>query len=274
MPEGAADEAVETLVVQDERNLVDARGVDGGDHRLHGDVAEVRDLALQVLRNRLVAPADDHVGLDTAAAQLGHRVLGRLGLLLAGDQVGHQGEVHVADVLAPDVAAELADGLDEGDDFDVAHRAADLDDDDVDVVVAQLAHPLFDLVGDVRDDLHGAAEEVAPALLLDDGAVDPSGRGVGVLVQVLVDEALVVPEVQVGLAAVLGHEDLAVLAGVHGPGVDVDVGVELAHGDPEATAFEESTERGGGEALAERTRDAAGDEDELAHAARWAPKVR
>ena len=60
--------------------------------------------------------------------------------------------------------------------------------------------------------------------------------------QVLVDEALVVPEVEVGLAAVLGDEDLAVLARVHGARVDVDVGVELAHGDPEATAFEESTE--------------------------------
>ena len=50
--------------------------------------------------------------------------------------------------------------------------------------------------------------------------------------EVLVDEPLVVAEVEVGLAAVLGDEDLAVLAGVHGAGVDVDVGVELAHGDP------------------------------------------
>ena len=240
--QGAADEAVEALVVQDEGDLVDARRIDGGDHRLHGDVAQLGDLALQPLVDRHVAAADDHVGLDTAAAQLGHRVLGGFGLLLAGDQVGHQGEVHVADVLPADVAAELADGLDEGDDLDVAHRAADLHDDDVDVVIGQLAHPLLDLVGDVRDDLDGAAEEVAPPLLLDDRAVDPSGGGVGALVQVLVDEALVVPEVEVGLAAVLGDEDLAVLPRVHGAGVDVDVGVELAHGDPEATAFEESTE--------------------------------
>ena len=80
-------------------------------------------------------PADDDVGLDTPAAQLGHRVLGGLGLLLArGPEVGHQGEVDVADVVPADVAAELADGLDEGDDLDVADRAADLDDDDVDVV--------------------------------------------------------------------------------------------------------------------------------------------
>ena len=150
---------------------------------------------------------------------------------------------------------------------------ADLDDDDVDVLVGQAPDAVLDLVGDVRDDLHRAAEEVAPALLLDHGAVDAAGRGVGALGEVLVDEALVVPEVEVGLAAVLGDEDLAVLARVHRPGVDVDVGVELAHRHPQPTALEEPTERGGGETLPERARDTAGDEDELAHAAFGTPSI-
>ncbi len=216
--------------------------IDRGDHGLHGHVAEVRDLALQVLRDRLVAPADDDVGLDTPAAQLGHRVLRRLGLLLAGHQVRHQREVHVTDVLAADVTAELADRLDEGDDLDVAHRAADLDDHDVDVVVGQEAHPVLDLVGDVGDDLDGAAEEIAPPLLLDDRAVDPTRRGVGVLPEVLVDEPLVVTQVEVGLATVMRDEDLAVLTGVHGARVDVDIRIELAHRDPQAAALEEAAE--------------------------------
>ena len=72
--------------------------------------------------------------------------------------------------------------------------------------------------------------------------------------QVLVDEPLVVAEVEVGLAAVLGDEHLAVLEGVHGAGVDVDVRVELAHRDPQAPALEQPAERGGGEALAQRAR--------------------
>ena len=247
------------------------RCVDGRDHGVDGHVALQRDLALEALGDRLVAAADDHVGLDTAAAQLGHRVLGRLGLLLPRHEEGHQGQVDVADVVAADVPAELADGLDEGDDFDVTHRAADLHDDDVDVLVGQAADAVLDLVGDVRDDLYGAPEEVAPALLGDDRAVDAAGRRVGALGQVLVDEALVVPEVEVGLAAVLGDEDLAVLARVHRPGVHVDVGVEFAHRHPQATALEEPAERGGGETLPERTRDTTGDEDELAHAAFGAP---
>src|SRR3984957_1466032 len=181
--------------------------------------------------------------------------------------------MYVTDVVPADVPAKLPYRLNEGDDLDVADGPPDFDDHDVDVLVGEALDPVLDLVGDVRDDLHRATEEVAATLLGDHRAVDATGRGVGAPGQVLVDEALVVPEVEVGLAAVLGDEDLAVLARVHGAGVDVDVGVEFAHGDPEATAFEESAERGGGEALAERARDTPGDEDELVHATHWAPKV-
>src|SRR5213592_2849172 len=45
--------------------------------------------------------------------------------------------------------------------------------------------------------------------------------------QVLVDEALVVADVEVGLRTVLGHEHLAVLEGAHRARVDVEVRVEL-----------------------------------------------
>jgi hypothetical protein len=45
-----------------------------------------------------------------------------------------------------------------------------------------------------------------------------------------------VAEVEVGLAAVVGDEDLAVLERVHRARVDVDVRVELLHRDPEAPA--------------------------------------
>ena len=99
---------------------------------------------LRSVRDQPVRAAHDHVGLDAAAAQLGDRVLGGLGLLLPRRaEVGHQGEVDVADVVTADVPAELADGLDERDDLDVADGAADLDDDHVDVVGAEPADPLL-----------------------------------------------------------------------------------------------------------------------------------
>ena len=273
VPTCSADVGVEPLLVQDERDLVDARCVDRRDHGVDGDVALQRYLALQALRNGLVAAADDDVGLNTPAAQLGHRVLGRLRLLFPRHQVGHQREVDVADVVPADVPPELADGLNERNDLDVADGAPDLDDDDVDVLVGQAPDAVLDLVGDVRDDLHRPAEVVSPALLVDDGAVDAARRGVGALGEALVDEAFVVPEVEIGLAAVLGDEHLAVLPGVHRPRVDVDVGVELAHRHPQPAALEEAPERGGGEALPERARDTAGDEDELAHATFGTPSI-
>ena len=99
-----------------------------------------------------------------------------------------------------------------GSDLDVADGPADLDDHDVRVAVAGDARDaLLDLVGDVRDDLDGAAEVVAAPLLGDDRLVDAAGRDVAELGQVLVDEALVVAEVEVGLGAVVGDEHLAVL---------------------------------------------------------------
>ena len=95
--------------------------------------------------------------------------------------------------------------------------------------------------------------------------VDRSRGGVRVAGEVLVDEALVVTEVEVGLSAVLGDEDLTVLEGVHRARIDVDVRIELLHRDLQSPGLEQSAERRGGQPLAQARRDAAGDEDVLGH---------
>ncbi len=264
--EHVADHGVEPLLVQDERDLVDVAGVGGVDHPVGVHVAQAADLVLQVLGDRSLGPHDDGVGLDAPAAQLGDRVLGGLGLLLAGrPDEGHERDVHVADVAPADVEAELPDGLEEREDLDVADGAADLGDDHVDVVAGQHVDAALDLVGDVRDDLDGLAQVVATALGGQHGRVDRPGGGVGVLGEALVEEALVVPQVEVGLAAVVGDEDFAVLEGVHRPGVDVDVRVELLDHDPQAPGLEQASQRGGGEPLAEAARHATRHEDVFRH---------
>ena len=222
------------------------------------------DLLLEPLRDRPVAAAHDRVGLDAPPAQLGDRVLGRLGLLLARRaDVRHQRHVHVEDVLAPDVLAELPDRLEERQDLDVADRAADLGDHDVDVVARERQDALLDLVGDVRDHLHGLAEVLALALLGEHRLVDRAGRRVRAPGERHVDEALVVTEVEVGLALVVGDEHLAVLEGVHRPGIDVDVRVELLHRDPQAPTLQQSPERRRREPLAEARCHTTGHEDVL-----------
>ena len=173
--------------------------------------------------------------------------------------------MHVEDVLAAHVLAELADRLEEREDLDVADGPADLGDHDVDLVVGEADDPFLDLVGDVRDDLDRLAEVRAPALLGQDLLVDRAGGGVRLLGERDVHEALVVPEVEVGLAAVVGDEHLAVLERVHRAGVDVDVRVELLHRDPQPPALQQPPERRGGQPLPEARRDASGHEDVLGH---------
>ncbi len=105
------DALVEPLVVEGERHLVDRVHVAGGDHRVLLDVAEQRDLRLGRRRERvvLVRAAQEHVGLDPDGPQLLDRVLGRLGLELAGRlDERHQREVDVDHVVLAHVLLELA----------------------------------------------------------------------------------------------------------------------------------------------------------------------
>ena len=86
-----------------------------------------------------------------------------------------------------------------------------------------------------------------------------------ILVQVFVDEALIVAQVQIGLRAVLGDVDLAVLIGAHGAGVDVDVGVQLLGGDLQSPRLEKTAKRRRGDALAQTGNHAAGHKDVFRH---------
>jgi hypothetical protein len=233
-------------VVEPQRDLVDVVDVLGRDDRLVAERGEERDLLADVVAQLALGAAQQHVGLDADAPQLVDRVLRGLRLELARvADVGHQRQVDVHALAPPDVDRELADGLEERQRLDVAHRAADLGDDDVDVArLGDQADALLDLVGDVRDDLDGAAEVVAAALAADHRVVDAAGGDVRRARRVRVRVALVVAEVEIGLGPVLGHEDLAVLIGRHRAGIDVDVRVELLQADGESAGHEEAADRG------------------------------
>jgi hypothetical protein len=95
----------------------------------------------------------------------------------------------------------------------------------------------------VRDDLHRVAEVVPPALLRDHRRVDLPGGHVRPLPEADVQEALVVPDVEVRLRPVVGDEHLPVLEGVHRAGVDVEIGVELLHRDPKTPGLQQPAQR-------------------------------
>jgi hypothetical protein len=115
----------------------------------------------------------------------------------------------------------------------------------------------------VRDDLDGVAQIIARALLFDHVAVGLARRDVVIERHVDVEKPLVVSEVEVDLAAVFEDVHLAVLVGVHGPRVDVEVRIDLYRRDVEAGVREQSSGTRRCDALAESGHHTAGNENEF-----------
>ncbi len=228
-PEVADHFLVETFGVVGRRHVIDVPDVARLDDAGGTHVAEAGDLALLVLGNRPVAAAQQDLWLDADRAQFLDGVLGRLGLHLAGGRdVRQQRQVDEASPLRAEFLAELANGLEEGQALDIADRAADFAQHEINARSGIGQDEILDLVGDVRNDLDRRAEIVAAALFLDDAAVDAPGRDVVGLAGGHAREALIVAEIEVGLGAVISDVDFAVLTGAHRAGVNVEIGVKLA----------------------------------------------
>lgn len=263
--ENIGDEAVDLVLAKIEGAFVDRIfDIAEGDDIFLFDVAEHRDFTAVVVVEIVFGAADDDIGLDADFAEFGDGLLGGLGLDFTGRlHHGEKGDVDEADVFLADVEGELAEGFEEKVSFDIADRAADLGDDDVGLGVAfgSEIEALFDLVGDVGDELDGGPEVFAGTFVLDDGFEDLAGAEAVELRKLPVGEAFVVAEVEVGLGAVIEDVDLTVLVRRHGAGIDIEVGVEFLDLDLEAAVFEKGADGGGGESFSERGDDSSGDED-------------
>src|SRR5882724_9989599 len=102
-------------------------------------------------------------------------MLGRLRLDFTGScNERHQRQMNEDGVLTSDLVSELPDRLEERQRLDVAHRAADLDDDDV-TLGSQSLHRALDLVGDVRNYLHRRAEILTAPLFRNNAEIDATG---------------------------------------------------------------------------------------------------
>ena len=149
---------------QHQRHLIERFGVEVLDDEFGGDVAKQRELFAHFRRDGIIAAADEHAGMDAHALQFLDGVLRGLGLeFLRGLQIRDEGDVDKQRALRGHFPLELADGLDEGLTLDVADRSADLGDDDIGLF-ADAVELFLDLIGDMGDDLHGAAVVAAFAL--------------------------------------------------------------------------------------------------------------
>ena len=169
---------------------------------------------------------DDDVGLDSLLLQVFHRVLCRLGFqFLRRSQIGYISQVNTAAVSAQ-LPFELAHRLYIRQALNVAHRAANLRDDEV--VVTRLPEQLnlmFYLVGDMGHHLHGLAQVIASALFLDDILVDTPRSDIVRAMGAHIQEALVVPQVQVRLVPVFRYVAFPMLIRVERTRVHVNVRV-------------------------------------------------
>ena len=234
-----ADQAIQTLLVQHARHLVDGVHIGHGDHAPLRHVGEEADLFALVVRDHTIRPTQQRVRLDADFAHFLHGVLSRFGLeLTGGGDPGHVGQVHEGRIVGAHAQAELAHRLQEGQGLNITHRAADLHNRHIDRVGCTNAraalHELLDFVGDVRNDLHGLTQVVPPPFFFQYRLVDLPGREVVGFLHPGGDEALIVAQVQVGFSAVVGHKHLAVLERAHGAWVHIEVRVQLDQGDFEA----------------------------------------
>src|SRR6516164_63661 len=179
-------------------------------------------------------------------------MLSGLGFELAGRRdERYQGEMDVHDVLASEVPAEFSNRFEEGQAFDITYGAADLNDAKV-VTFGGEQDATFDLIRNMRNDLHRSAEIIAAPLFFNDRIVDlascavvtPAGNGS--------DKPLVVAKVQIGFGTIIGNEYLTMLKGRHRARVNVNIGVHFEQSYFETARFEQRPQRSRGETLAQR----------------------
>ena len=224
-------------------------------------VAEQAELAPLFLRNRPVGAAQQDIGLDADRAQFLDGMLGWFGLQFArARDEGQQRQVNVDGVLARKVVLDLTDRLEKRQALDVADGAADLAEHEIKLVIA-VENEILDRIRDVRDHLDRGAKIVAAALLGEDVLINAPGRDVVGLGGGTPGEALIVTKIEIGLGAVVGHENLAVLIRRHGSGIEIEIGIELAKPDLVATRLQQRAECRRSQTFAERRNHAAGDED-------------
>jgi len=256
---------IEFLVQHHQRDLVDRRHVDRFDYRVHVHVAEQRYLTADLVGQMLFGAQHQNVGLQPVLEQLLDRVLRRFRLQLArGCHVGDQRQMHHQRVAVPQLVAQLADRLDIRQGLDVADRAADFRNDDVvDFLRAEQLDAALDFIRNVRNDLHGLAQKLAPSLLVDYALIDAARGHVVGLRSRNVRKPLVMSQIEVGLGAVLGYVAFAVLVRIQRAGIDVDIRIEFLDGHLIAASLQQLGQRGGDDALAQRGSHASGYKNEF-----------
>src|SRR5690554_5486878 len=109
----------------------------------------------------------------------------------------HKRNMQEEAVVTAQEVPNLPSGFEERLTLDVAHRAANFVDHDVDARAAHGQHAVSDLIGDVRNDLHCVAEIISAPLSGDHFAVHLAGSDIGFPGEILIEKTFVVADIEV-----------------------------------------------------------------------------
>ena len=135
--------------------------------------------------------------------------------------------------------------------LNVTDSSANFNDGNVRIIGSKIPiETALDFIGDMRNNLYSPSAIVTAAFLLKNRPVNLTSCYIGVFIQALVDEALIMSQIKVGLGTVIGNKNLSVLYRVHSTGVDIDVRIEFLHGYFVSTRFQKTSQGCGGNSFA------------------------
>ena len=144
--------------------------------------------------------------------------------------------------------AHLPDGFQEGQAFNIAHRATDFDQHEIIAIGFGLDH-FLDLVGDVRNHLHRPAQVISAPFRRNHIRIDAPRGPVIRLARMHAGEAFIMAKIKIGFRAIIGDENLPMLIGAHRPRIDIEVGVKLAQPNLVTARLQQRAERSGSDTL-------------------------
>ena len=131
-------------------------------------------------------------------------------------------------VLLPNFQCHLTDRLQERLALNIANRSADFRNHNISSrLFSDRIYKSLDLIGNVRNDLHGIAQILAAALFVQHVPVDLSCRQIGILIQIFIDKSFIVSQIQISFCTVFGYINFAVLIGAHCSRVYIDIWVKF-----------------------------------------------
>ena len=172
--------------------------------------------------------------------------------------------MHGQGKFAAKIVAQLANGFDERQRFDVTDRSANFAQNEIKALGIRLGE-FLDSIRYMRDDLNRRAEIIPATFLLNDRLIDAPRRYVVGLPRGNARKAFIMSKVEVGFRPVIGHIDFAMLIRRHRARINIEIRIELPDSNAISARLQKGSKRCCHKTFAKRGDHATGDKNEPCH---------